>query len=116
MKFNFNENPRTFNVKGFSIKDYGKIFLDPCETISFITKSGKECDFTAQEWGFYVAPSLNSRLKNQGFKTALVINESNQIYVMAVETDKIDLFKKYLKTNQNNKILCWLDDWLIEEK
>lgn len=115
MKCNFNKTPREFTVKDTVIKDFGKIYLDKSEMISFVTNSGKECDFTAQEWGFYLGASVNSRLKNEGFKVALVVNENNQVYVNAVEKNKINEFKKYLKTNQNSKLVCWLDEWFGEE-
>lgn len=114
MKLGIKNDPRVFEVKGFKIKDYGKIYLDDGEMVSFVTKSGRECDFAAKEWGFYVGPSVNSRLKKEGFKVALVLNNLGQLYVNAVEEDKIDEFKKYLKTNQDNKIVCWLDEWFIE--
>lgn len=113
MKTKFNKNPRVFEVKGHKVKDYGKIFLDDGEMVSFVTKSGKECDFAAREWGFYLGPSLNSRLKNQGFKAALVLNERGQLYILAVESKKIAIFKNYAKNNQDIKILCWLDEWII---
>lgn len=116
MKANLKDEPRVFSVKGHTIKDFGKIILGQNEMISFQTNSGKEFDFTAKEWGFYATPSLNSRLKNEGFKTALVVNESNQVYVMAVEKDKMDLFKSYLKENQDNRIICWLDQFFEDEK
>lgn len=116
MKTNFLQNPRVFTVKEHSIKDFGKIYLSENEMISFKTKSSKEYDFVAKEWGFYATPSLNSRLQKEGFKTALVVNEHNQIYIMVVENDKIPLFKNYLKTNQDNRIICWLDEWFGEEK
>ncbi|MCG6553488.1 MAG: hypothetical protein L7F77_14290 [Candidatus Magnetominusculus sp. LBB02] len=115
MRYDFKEDPRVFGVKGFEIKDFGKIYLQDGEMVSFVTESGRECDFAAKDWGFYVGPSVNSRLKNQGFKVALVLNEQGQLYVNAVEIDKVAEFKKYLKTNQNNVILCWLDEWLSEK-
>jgi hypothetical protein len=111
MKINLQDTPRIFSVKGHKIKDFGKIILEQGEMISFQTNSGKEFDFTAKEWGFYATPSLNSRLKNEGFKVALVVNEMNQVYIMAVEKEKIDLFKSYLKKNQDNRIICWLDQF-----
>jgi len=79
-----------------------------------VSASGKECDFAAKEWGFYLAPSINSRLRHQGFKVALVRNQQGKFFLNAVEEDKLDLFKQYLKTNQDSKIICWLDEW--EEK
>lgn len=115
MRSELKEYPRIFGVKGHEIKDFGKIFLDAGEMVSFRTKSGKEYDFIAKEWGFYATPSVNSRLKKEGFKTALVMNENNQLYVMAVEENKISEFKKYLKESQDNRIICWLDQFFAEE-
>ena len=112
MRTELREEPRVFGVKKFSIKDFGKVYLDDDEMLSFVTKSGKELDFTAKSWGFYATPSVNSRLKNQGFKTALVVNESNQLYIMAVEKEKLNEFFDYLKDEQDNRVLCWLDEWM----
>jgi len=81
--------------------------------ISFQTKSNKEYDFVAKEWGFYATPSINGRLKKEGFKTALVMNEHKNIYVMAVEEDKIHLFEDYLEKDKQN-LICWLDEWLTK--
>jgi len=112
MKTRLKKKPRIFEVKGHKIKDFGKIFLNDGEIVSFVTKSKKECDFAAKEWGFYLGPSVNSRLKNEGFKTALALNEKGQLYVFAVEKEKMGVFKKYSKKNQDIKILCWLDEWI----
>lgn len=112
MKLDIKETPREFKAKKFTIKDYGKIFLDSDEMVSFVTNGGKEFDFAAKSWGFYATPSVNARLKNQGFKTALVVNENNQLYIMAVEKDKLAEFFEYLKDEQDNRVLCWLDEWL----
>lgn len=112
MQTDFNKQPRTFTVKGHKIHDMGKLHLNDGEMVTFVTDTDKECDFVAKDWGFYLGPSLNSRLKKQGFKTALVLNEQGQIYINAVEIDKMDLFLDYLKQNQNNTILCWLDEWI----
>ena len=112
MRTRLKKNPRVFAVKGHKVKDYGKIYLDDGEMVSFVTTSGKECDFAAKDWGFYLGPSLNSRLKKEGFKVALVVNERHQLYIHAVEKEKMKKFKRYLKAGQNNKIICWLDDWI----
>jgi len=111
MTLNLLEEPRVFGVKGHELKDIGKIFLNNNELVSFKTKSGKEYDFVAKDWGFYASPSVNSRLIKEGFKTALVVNENEQVYVMVVESDKMDIFHKYLADNQNSKIICWLDNF-----
>lgn len=115
MKLDLYSAPRVFGVKGHEILDLGKVQLAPNEMLSFQTKTNAEYDFVAKEWGFYASPSINSRLKKEGFKTALVMNEINNIYIMVVEENKLELFKIYLKENQNNRVICWLDDWFKEE-
>lgn len=117
MKTDLKNQPRMFDAAGIEMHDYGKIFLDDDEMVTFVTKSGRELDFSAKNWGFYLGTSLNGRLKREGFKTALVMNvEHDKIFVMSVEEDKIDIFKQYLSSHLDQKILCWLDDWIIPVK
>lgn len=111
MRLEIKEPPRVFDASGVQLKDFGKIHLAADEMVSMVSASGKECDFAAKEWGFYLAPSINSRLKNQGVKVALVRNQQGKLFLNAVEEDKLDLFKKYLKTDQDSEIICWLDEW-----
>ncbi len=111
MKLNVKEHPREFNASGITIKDYGKIELNENDMITLITESGKECDITAKEWGFYLAPSINARLRQNGFKVALVRNQEGKLFINAVEIDKTVQFIEYLSANQDSRILCWLDDW-----
>lgn len=111
MKLELYDRPREFRQKNGVTRDYGKILLGEEEMVSFKTPSGRDCDVNAFSWGLYIAPSVNVRLKNEGFKTALVLNEQGRIYINIVEIDKIDEFKKYLKTGQNNTLLTWLDEW-----
>jgi len=114
MKLNLKKKPRKFQVNSIEISDFGNIVLDSNEMISFKTDSNKEYDFVAKEWGYYATPSINGRLKEEGFKAALVTNEYNKIYIMAVEKDKIDKFKNYLKRD-NQSLICWLDEWFEED-
>jgi len=109
-----NNSPRKFCVNNVEIYDFGKIKLEPNEMISFKTDANKEYDFVAKEWGFYATPSINGRLKKEGFKTALVKNLYNKLYVMVVDENKIELFKKYLN-DDNQNLICWLDEGFGEE-
>lgn len=111
MRLEIKEPPRVFEASGIQMRDFGKIHLAADEMVSMVSASGKECDFAAKEWGFYLAPSINSRLRHQGFKVALVRNQQGKFFLNAVETDKLDLFKQYLQTGQDSEIICWLDEW-----
>ena len=115
MKIKFRKKPRIFNAKGCDIKDFGKIFLAKNEMVSLLSDSGREIDITAKSWGYYLGPSLNVRLVDAGYKAALVINQYNKIFIMVVDKEKIEEFKSYLKDNQDNRILCWLDEWFQDE-
>ena len=85
-----------------------KIHLAEDEQVTFITKKKAEYDIISKNWGFYVTPSINFRLKKQGFKIALVKNKLNRIYIMAVEKKNISKFKKYCK-EEDQKVILWLD-------
>lgn len=104
--------PREFSVtadKQITIKDCGQVLLQPNEQVSFTTQSGKEHDFLGKDWGFYATPSVNCRLKNEGFKTALVRNVLGQIYIMVVDTNKMVAFKTYCAA-ESQEVLEWLDE------
>jgi hypothetical protein len=112
MKFNIKKVPRIFSPKkdnSINISDFGDIFLNPNEQISFVTSTGKRHDFVAKDWGFYSTPSINSRLKIEGFKTALVKNAVGQIYIMTIEVDKLDFFQKYCEI-EKQFVIEWLDE------
>jgi hypothetical protein len=112
METDFPEQPRRFEVKGRTIRDMGKIRLEPGEMVSFVTPSGKENNVTACAWGWYTASSLNGRLRDEGFKTALVRNEEGKMFIHVVEADKLDEFHDYLNTGRNGSVLVWLDEWI----
>lgn len=114
MKLNLITTPRTFTVNDVTIKDHGKIVLEPDEMVSFVTGSGREFDFTAKDWGFYATPSINGRLQKQGFKTALVENSQGRIYVMVVEQDKVELFEDYCR-KEGQSVREWLDEHPVKE-
>ena len=109
MKIKKKSPPREYKVglqSQITIKDCGSIFLDPDEQFTFITTTEKEYDVTRKDWGFYATPSMNGRLKDFGFKTALVKNSSNRLYIMIVDEDKMDSFKNYL-AEEKQMIIEW---------
>lgn len=109
MKSGLKAKPRVFSVGGVDIKDHGKVVLESGEMISLTTSSGKECDITAMDWGFYLGPSLNGRLKKQGFRSALVKNSDGKLFVNAIEEDQLKTFERYLE-QQGSKVVRWFDE------
>ena len=104
MKFQSKDPPRRFKVgkpeNKIVISDFGDLSLEPNEQITLVSENGRRHDFAAKEWGFYSTPSINGRLKDEGFKTALVENQKGQIYIMSVDKEKINLFEKYCLDEQ----------------
>lgn len=112
MRTEFRASPRIFSADKngkIKISDYGKIWLDADEQVSFVTKSGREYDVAAKTWGFYATPSINGRLKKEGFRTALVKNKAGRYYVMIVEEDKLEDFYSYIKQEESS-----VEKWLSE--
>jgi len=112
MKLKLKDSPRIFNVgknNNISISDMGDVFLEPNEQITFVTENGDRHDFCRKNWGFYATPSINSRLINENFLTALVANEQNRIFIMVVEKSKIKEFRSYL-SEENQNVVAWLGD------
>ena len=115
MKIDLKAPPRKFKVgqaDQIEISDCGDIELQANEQVTFITDTGPRFDFARKDWGFYATPSINGRLKREGFKTALVENQKGQIYVMVIESKKIELFNKYCQ-EENQTIIKWLDEYKI---
>jgi hypothetical protein len=112
MKLDIKNPPRIFKVgvdQDIEIKDCGDILLEPNEQISFVNEGAARYDFACKEWGYYATPSINHRLRLEGYKTALVRNEQKRLYLMVVYTEKMHLFEEYCSL-EKQEILQWLDE------
>ena len=112
MIFEPQQPPRKFRAglqAQIEVSDCGRVRLAPDELVTFVTPSGKQHDFSAKVWGFYATPSVNGRLKDQGFKTALVRNSQGRYYVMVVDRDHLGDFHEYLRS-ERQEICEWLDE------
>lgn len=106
-----NKKKRKFVVGNTKIQINHKadIFLKNNELITFIDNRKMGYDVVKKDWGYYATPSINSRLKDNNFKTVLISNMQNRIYIILVEKENIKKFKKYCK-DEKLKIIIWLDD------
>ncbi len=112
MKLYKNKNPRKFIVghkHKLTISHVASLKLKSNEQITFIDSNNNEYDIVKKSWGFYATPSVNDRLKRNKYKTAIVKNKKNQIYVMIVKINYLTKFKQYLKKHEN-KLMYWLDE------
>jgi RNase P/RNase MRP subunit p29 len=112
MKLELKESPRSFVVGidgGIEIKDMGSVYLAPNEQLTFVTDEGARFDFVRKSWGYYATPSINGRLVQEGFKTALVENEAGRIYVLVIEAGMMQHFEEYCRI-EGQKILQWLNE------
>lgn len=99
MKYKINNPARKFLVGNseITLNDTGSILLEPDEQVTFLDERGSEYDVCRKIWGYYATPSVNGRLKNFGFKTAVVENEQTKmLYVMLVYENMIPSFEEYL--------------------
>ena len=112
MKIDPKTPPRVFTV-GFDqtiqMADAGDIHLAPNEQVSFVTEAGGRLDVARKAWGFYATPSVNARLKREGFKTALVENAQGRLYVMVVDVAQRAAFDAYCLAERQT-VLEWLDE------
>jgi len=105
-----NKKNRSFKVgKNIKLKCVGDIFLKNDELITFRDKK-KEFDITKKNWGYYATPSIDKRLKNYGYSTAIIQNKiSKNIFIVLVDKKKKKIFSKYIK-GENIKIIKWLHE------
>ncbi len=112
MKIKLNEPLRLFQTglnNQVTLTDCGSVYLGTDEMITLADESGAEYDVCKKAWGYYATPSINGRLKKFGFKTALVRNSANLLYIMLVKEEKIELFLDYLQED-NQEVVAWLDE------
>ena len=111
MKLKSKNPPREFKVgleSSIVVKDCGEVALEADEQLTFVTPSNKNYDVVAKSWGFYATPSLNGRLKNEAFRSALEKNELGRYYIMLVEKEREGEFARYL-AEEKNEVVQWLD-------
>lgn len=118
MKFDQKNPPRQFEVGNavkFCMEDYGSIYLNPNEQVTFLTEDGAEYDVARKDWGFYATPSLNGRLSQFGFRTFLIKNTiTGRFFVFLVESGKEDSFNCYLRQESLQVIVELSDDQQID--
>ena len=111
MKIDRIDPPRTYET-GFDVKrtvaDCGRIWLEPDEQVTFITRDGGEYDVTRKNFGFYATPSLNGRLRRFKLRPVLVKNRIDQCFLLLVEEGREDLFEQYMREERMN-IVTWMD-------
>lgn len=108
MKHFLKKQPREFEVGGHVIRDHGFVSLDTGDMISVRAPGGGDCDVTATSWGLYLGPSLNGRLRDNGYRAAMVRNPQGKFFLMAVCVGREADFQVYVD-DQQIEIMQWFD-------
>ncbi|MBM3572556.1 MAG: hypothetical protein FJX52_09390 [Alphaproteobacteria bacterium] len=112
MKIKENTPPRRFAVghqgREIWLSHVADIELAHDEQVTLTTPAGGEFDVVRKSWGFYATPSLNGRLRQFGFRSALVASGARR-YLLLIEQDRLTEFHAYLAA-QNMRVLAWLDE------
>ena len=106
------EPPRKFGVglRGdIILTDCAHIELDANEQVTFLSPDGNEYDVVRKPWGYYATPSINGRLRDNGYRTALVENSNGRFYIMLVEESQLSEFEQYCLDDEQ-RVVEWLDD------
>ena len=110
MRLKETKPPRVFKVgkSNISITDTASVYLEDDEQVTFRTEQGSEYDVCKKSWGYYATPSINGRLRNFGYLTAMVENkETKMLYIMLVNENSVDDFMQYL-LDEELSIREWL--------
>ncbi len=117
MRVERKEPPREYTVgvrQQITIRDCGRVHLDDDEQLTFVHQ-GKEYDFTAKDWGFYITQSINARVKENGFRIALIKSLArSRFFLFAVNTDRMEEFHAYLQDDQL-ELVQWMDDLIAAD-
>lgn len=111
MKVYKRKKPRTFLVSEKNrifLKDVGKVSLNDNENLTISSTDKKNYEICRKNWGYYATPSINVRLKKNGFRTVLV-KQNKKLFILIVDNKKIKMFKRYIKL-ENYKIVKRLDN------
>ena len=84
------------------IKEKFSIKLNINEQINFVTKNFNQIDneICKKNWGYYLTPSINKRLKNYNHKLYMLKNLEKNHFIAIVNITKILDFKKYCKAEK----------------
>lgn len=109
MKIEEVDPPRKYQVRSVEISHCANIQLKSDELVTFTTCSGKQYDVMKKSWGFFATPSINDRLKNFGYKTALIKDSNGKRFVCLIEEEMVEEFCNYVKHDRGT-IEGWLSD------
>jgi len=107
MKLNERTPPRKFLCgpkHDVEISDCGDLALEDDEMVALKFAKRSHLDIVKKDWGFYGTPSLNARLKREGFLAFLSKSHEGKFYILLAHRKKMFSFKRYLK--KENHTIC----------
>ena len=74
----------------------------------------KEYDFSKKNWGYYISPSINNRLKKNSYEVFIIKNKLERFFLCSVKKTEKKTFSNYLKRT-NQKVICTLNDKFLKK-
>jgi len=90
--------PRQWRVgknREILISEIGQLSLGVNEQVLISGLEGPAYEVVRKAWGFYAAPSLDSRLPSYGLTGLVVANDAGRHYLMIVDNSRYDEFLSY---------------------
>jgi hypothetical protein len=111
MNLSRRDPPREFKVgaAGLTLFHCADVELEANEMVTFVSGQGQEYDVVRKTWGYYATPSIEGRLRTNGFRAALVQNARTiHRFVMLVDMVRVNEWLEYLAF-EGLQLLFWLD-------
>jgi len=111
MKFFEVNPPRRFNVGNapVELRHTANLQLSPDELVTLLSPDGRELDIVSKNWGYYLTPSLQGRLKRNGMRGALMRNiVTRQLFVVVVYLEETESWRAYM-SEEDQELVMWLD-------
>ena len=113
MKIEVNSDPRIFpvGIADTQLSHVADIDLESDEMVTFVTDEKLEYDVCRKSWGYYATPSLGGRLREFGWRAAVMRNiDTRHSFVVLVQEDMEDEWMAYMLIERQELVL-WIDDF-----
>lgn len=111
MKAEFRPKPRRYLRGGddpAEVRDVGALRLEPGEMVALVGREEGRIETTAAPWGFYAAPAINGRLRQEGYRAALARDGRGDLFLLFVREERTEEIRSLFRGGF--EFVRWLDE------